>query len=197
MKKTLFIILVMLLSFSLTSCKGETTLDTTTGGNPIVTITFDNYDPIVIELYPEVAPNTVNNFVNLVLDGYYDGLIFHRVIENFMIQGGQGTSLSCKLEGEFSSNGIANDLLHERGVISMARTSDKNSATSQFFIMHKTSTHLDGSYAAFGMMLSGFETLDAIASVATDYNDRPLTNVVMKTVTVDTKGVTYDKPTCY
>jgi len=193
-KRLLLILLVGTLSFSLISCKGD---KDTVKENPVVTITFENYDPIVIELYPEVAPNTVNNFVHLVADGYYDGLTFHRIIKDFMIQGGAGTTLSCKIEGEFTSNGIQNDLSHLRGVISMARTTDKNSATSQFFIVHKDSTFLDGNYAAFGMMLSGFETLDALASVATDIYDRPLSTVKIKTVTVDTKGVTYPEPTCY
>ncbi len=194
MKKILFTILVSLLSFSLTSCKGE--LDTLEKENPVVTIEFENYDPIIIELYPDVAPNTVNNFIHLIESGYYDGLNFHRIIENFMIQGGSGDTLTCQIEGEFSSNGIANDLSHVRGVISMARTTVMNSATSQFFIVHSDSTFLDGNYAAFGMMVSGFETLDAIATTETDAYDRPYISVVMSTVTVDTKGVSYSEPTC-
>ncbi|MGD9910229.1 MAG: peptidylprolyl isomerase [Candidatus Izemoplasmatales bacterium] len=195
MKRLFLMLLVGTISFSLISCKGD--LNTVSKNNPVVTITFENYDPIMIELYPDVAPNTVNNFIYLVSQGYYDGLTFHRIIEGFMIQGGAGSTLSCKIAGEFSSNGITNDLSHTRGVISMARTTDKNSATSQFFIVHADSTYLDGNYAAFGMMISGFETLDALASVDTDYSDRPLTTITMKTVTVDTRGETYPDPTCY
>jgi peptidyl-prolyl cis-trans isomerase B (cyclophilin B) len=166
--------------------------------NPIATITVKGYsEPMVIELYYDVAPNTVRNFIYLANKNFYNGSTFHRVIENFMIQGGIGSENACVIAGEFSANGFTNNLKHERGVISMARTTVKNSATSQFFIMHKDSPHLDGSYAGFGKLISGFETLDAIASVDTNRQDRPDIDVVIKSITVDTKGVKYDQPTCY
>ncbi len=153
--------------------------------NPIVTISIrDREEPIVLELYPEIAPNTVRNFIQLVQKKYYDGVIFHRVIRDFMIQGGAGKPTPV-IRGEFAINGVANDLKHGRGIISMARTSDPDSASGQFFIMHKDSPHLDGKYAAFGMMISGFSTLDAIAAVRTNFQDRPVADVVMNTVTVD------------
>jgi peptidyl-prolyl cis-trans isomerase B (cyclophilin B) len=165
--------------------------------NPIVTIEVKGYsEPMVLELYYDVAPNTVRNFIHLAKNGYYNGSIFHRVIKDFMIQGGAGDSSACTIAGEFTTNAFVNDLKHERGVISMARTSVKNSATSQFFIMHKTSTHLDGNYAAFGKLISGFETLDAIANVPTGYQDRPISEIQIRKVTVDTKGIKYDAPTC-
>lgn len=195
MRKTFTLVLLVLLSFTLMSCKGETNLDN--APNPVVTITVANYDePIVLELYHNIAPNTVNNFIYYINEGYYDGLTFHRIIEDFMIQGGWGATQSCTIEGEFSSNGITNDLSHVRGVISMARTTVKNSATTQFFIVHQDSTFLDGNYAAFGMMTSGWDTLDAIAAVATDSNDAPLTDVVITSITVDTSGYTYPDPVC-
>ncbi len=193
--KKLLCCLIMLATVTLMACGKET--ESMAFSNPIATIEIEGYASIVVELYYDKAPNSVRNFIKLANSGYYDGLIFHRVIEGFMIQGGNGGSLSCKIKGEFSTNGIANDLLHVRGVISMARTSDPNSATSQFFIMHQTSTHLDGKYAAFGMTLSGFETIDAIARVSTNSSDKPLTDIVIKTISVDTKGKVYDSPTCY
>jgi len=167
--------------------------------NPIVTMTLDWGDVITIELYPEVAPESVNNFISLVNKGYYDGLIFHRVIRGFMIQGGdpEGTGTGgpgYSIKGEFSSNGHPNDLAHQRGVISMARSMMPNSAGSQFFLMHKDSPHLDGQYAGFGMITDGIEVIDAIAGVDTDHSDRPRVEQKIKSVTVDTKGVTYNEP---
>ena len=158
--------------------------------NPVVTFTMENGGIMKAELYPEIAPKTVENFVSLIEKGFYDGLIFHRVIAGFMIQGGdpEGTGMGgpgYSIKGEFSSNGFVNDLKHERGVLSMARSMMPDSAGSQFFIMHKNSPHLDGDYAAFGKLTEGFEVLDEIASVETDWNDRPTTPMVMKTVTVE------------
>ena len=168
--------------------------------NPIVTIEMENGDVMKAELYPEIAPNTVNNFISLVKKGYYNGICFHRVIAGFMIQGGcpEGTGMGgpgyC-IKGEFSSNGFKNDLKHTPGVLSMARTMAPNSAGSQFFIMHHTSPHLDGSYAAFGKVIEGLEVVDKIATTMTDFRDRPMKRQVMKKVTVDTQGVEYDEPT--
>ena len=167
--------------------------------NPIVTFEMENGDVIKAELYPEIAPNTVNNFISLVKKGFYDGLIFHRVIPNFMIQGGdpQGKGVGgpgyC-IKGEFSQNGFKNELLHARGVLSMARTMAPNSAGSQFFIMHKDSPHLDGGYAAFGKVIEGIEAVDHICDVRTDWNDKPRIPQVMKRVTVETFGVDYPEP---
>lgn len=167
--------------------------------NPIVTITMENDEKILIELYPEIAPNTVANFISLIEDGFYDGLIFHRVIPGFMIQGGDpnGTGTGgpgYSIEGEFSSNGFENNLAHEKGVISMARTMDPNSAGSQFFIMAENSPHLDGEYAAFGQVTEGLEVVDKIVSVERDNADKPLEDQVMKSVVVDTKGFDYPEP---
>lgn len=167
--------------------------------NPIVTITMDNGDVMKAELYPEVAPNTVNNFISLVKKGFYDGLIFHRVINGFMIQGGcpDGTGMGgpgyC-IKGEFSHNGFQNDLAHTPGVLSMARTMMPDTAGSQFFLMHKTSPHLDGEYAAFGKVIEGLEIVDKIANVRTDYSDRPLEKQQIKSMTVETFGVDYPEP---
>ncbi len=157
---------------------------------PIVTIEMEDGNVIKVELYPEIAPITVDNFISLVKKGFYDGLIFHRVIRGFMIQGGcplgNGTGgPGYSIKGEFEANGIENNLKHERGVISMARALDPDSAGSQFFIMHETSPHLDGQYAAFGKVTEGMETVDAIACVATGWGDRPFEDVVMKKVTVE------------
>ena len=164
--------------------------------NPIVTITMEDGSQIVGELYPEVAPETVKNFVSLIQKGFYDGLTFHRVIKGFMIQGGcpEGTGTGgpgYHIKGEFAANGFQNDLKHSRGVFSMARAMDPNSAGSQFFIMHQAAPHLDGQYAAFGKVIEGLETVDYIASTKTNFMDQPTTSVVMKTVTVDTKGKDY------
>lgn len=167
--------------------------------NPVVTIEMENGDIIKAELYPEVAPNTVNNFISLVKNKFYDGVIFHRVIRGFMIQGGDPQGIGVggpgySIKGEFKMNGVPNDLKHTRGVLSMARAMAPNSAGSQFFIMHKTSPHLDGEYAAFGKIIEGMETVNAIAKTATNYADRPLQDQRIKTMTVDTFGVDYPEP---
>ena len=157
--------------------------------NPIMTLTMANGKKIVAELYPEKAPQSVYNFISLANKGFYDGLIFHRVIPGFMIQGGcpDGTGMGgpgWHIKGEFARNGVPNPIKHTRGVISMARAMDPNSAGSQFFIMHEDAPHLDGGYAAFGHVVAGMDVVDRIAEVATDYNDRPLTPVVMESVRV-------------
>ena len=167
--------------------------------NPIVTFTMENGDVMKAELYPDVAPNTVNNFISLVKKGFYDGLIFHRVIARFMIQGGdpEGSGMGgpgYSIKGEFNYNGVENNLKHSRGVLSMARAQHPDSAGSQFFIMHADAPHLDGQYAAFGKLVEGEDVLDSIASIDTDWSDRPRTPQVMKTVTVDTFGVDYAEP---
>ena len=167
--------------------------------NPIVTFEMENGDIMKAELYPEIAPNTVNNFISLVQNGFYDGLIFHRVIRGFMIQGGcpDGTGMGgpgYTIKGEFSQNGFSNDLRHTEGVLSMARAMHPDSAGSQFFIMHKNSPHLDGAYAAFGKITEGMDIVNKIAETATDYTDRPLEEQKMKKVTVDTMGVEYPAP---
>lgn len=167
--------------------------------NPIVTFEMENGDIIKAELYPEIAPNTVKNFVSLVSKGYYDGLIFHRVIENFMIQGGcpDGTGMGgpgYSIKGEFAYNGFENNLNHTEGVLSMARAMHPDSAGSQFFIMHKNSPHLDGQYAAFGKVTEGMDVVNVIAECDTDYSDRPLKTQKMAKVTVDTFGVEYEEP---
>jgi peptidyl-prolyl cis-trans isomerase B (cyclophilin B) len=167
--------------------------------NPTITIEMENGGVIKAELYPEIAPNTVNNFVSLVKKGFYDGVVFHRVIPGFMIQGGdpQGTGVGgpgYSIKGEFAGNGFKNGLKHSRGVLSMARTMAPNSAGSQFFIMHEDAPHLDGQYAAFGKVTEGMDVVDGIANTATDYNDKPKTAQVMKRVTVETFGVDYPEP---
>lgn len=167
--------------------------------NPIITFTMENGEQIRAELYPEIAPNTVNNFISLVSKGYYDGLIFHRVINGFMIQGGcpDGTGMGgpgYSIPGEFAMNGFKNELRHTEGVLSMARAQHPDSAGSQFFIMHKTSPHLDGSYAAFGKVIEGMDVVNRIATVPTDWSDRPAHPQVMKSVTVETFGVEYAAP---
>ena len=167
--------------------------------NPIVTIEMESGANIKIELYPEIAPNTVNNFISLVKSGFYDGTIFHRVIPGFMIQGGdpEGTGMGgpgyC-IKGEFTSNGFQNDLRHTRGVLSMARAMDPNSAGSQFFIMVANAPHLDGDYASFGMVIEGQEEADRIVNVKRNWSDKPKTPEVMKKVTVETFGVDYPEP---
>ena len=167
--------------------------------NPIVTITMEDGSVMKAELYPEIAPNTVNNFISLVKKGFYDGLIFHRVIKGFMLQGGDPQGIGVggpgySIKGEFSMNGFQNDLKHTPGVLSMARSMMPDSAGSQFFIMHETSPHLDGQYAAFGKVTEGLEVVNKIAAVRTDYNDRPLEDQRMKSVTVETFGVDYPEP---
>lgn len=167
--------------------------------NPIVKFEMNDGSIFEAELYPDIAPNTVNNFISLVKKGFYDGLIFHRVIKGFMIQGGdpQGTGMGgpgYSIKGEFSNNGFTNDLKHTPGVLSMARAMDPDSAGSQFFITHETSPHLDGSYAAFGKVINGLDVINTIADVRTDWNDRPMEDQMIKSVTVDTFGVEYDEP---
>ena len=167
--------------------------------NPIVTIEMENGDIMKAELYPEIAPNTVNNFISLINKGYYDGLIFHRCIRGFMIQGGCPTGTGTgnpgySIKGEFSKNGFNNDLKHTKGVLSMARSMMPDSAGSQFFIMHEDSPHLDGMYAAFGKITEGQDIVDKIASTKTDFSDKPLEEQKMKKVTVDTFGETYPEP---
>ncbi len=167
--------------------------------NPVVTFTMENGDVIKAELYPDIAPISVNNFIDLIQHNFYDGLIFHRVIRGFMIQGGdpEGTGMGgpgYSIRGEFAQNGYPNDLKHTEGVLSMARSMHPNSAGSQFFIMHKDAPHLDGAYAAFGKVIEGMENVNKIAETATDYSDRPLEDQVIKTVTVETFGVDYPAP---
>lgn len=167
--------------------------------NPVITFEMENGDIIKAELYPEIAPNTVNNFLSLVKKGFYNGLIFHRVIEGFMIQGGcpDGTGMGgpgYSIKGEFQQNRFKNDLKHTEGVLSMARAMHPDSAGSQFFIMHKTSPHLDGAYAAFGKVIEGMEVVNKIAETDTDFRDRPIVPQVIKSVTADTFGVEYPEP---
>ena len=208
--KIIFSFVLITLIFTLTGCgtQGENVTNesektsnyaSSVTEKPIVTITMENDEKILIELDPAVAPNTVANFVSLVEKGFYDGVIFHRVIPDFMIQGGDpegnGTGgADYTIKGEFSENGFENNLKHDRGVISMARSNDPNSASSQFFIMVKESTHLDGKYAAFGKVIEGMEVVDDIVSVERDGSDKPLKDQTMKSVTVDTKGFDYPDP---
>lgn len=167
--------------------------------NPIVTITMENGDVIKAELYPDIAPNTVNNFISLVKKGFYNGLNFHRIINGFMIQGGcpEGTGMggpNYSIKGEFSQNGFKNDLKHTEGVLSMARSIRPDSAGSQFFIMHKAAPHLDGAYAAFGKVIEGMDVVNKIATTRTTYGDRPVKEQKMASVTVDTFGIDYPEP---
>ncbi|TCJ03917.1 peptidylprolyl isomerase [Cytobacillus praedii] len=219
-KSLAFVLTVLLVLFSLAGCgtqaekgiskdsndgksgnkpseKSEYPSDVTE--NPVVTITMENNEVIKLELYPDIAPNTVANFVTLINKGFYDGLIFHRVIPDFMIQGGDpagnGTGgPDYSIFGEFAANGFENNLKHERGVLSMARTNDPNSAGSQFFIMVNETTQLDGQYAAFGKVIEGMEVVDSIVSVERNGSDLPLKEQKMKTVKVDTKGYNYPEP---
>lgn len=167
--------------------------------NPIVIITMENGDVIKAELYPDIAPNTVNNFISLVKKGFYNGLNFHRIINGFMIQGGcpEGTGMggpNYSIKGEFSQNGFKNDLKHTEGVLSMARSMRPDSAGSQFFIMHKAAPHLDGAYAAFGKVIEGMDVVNKIATTRTTYGDRPVKEQKMASVTVDTFGIDYPEP---
>lgn len=167
--------------------------------NPIVTINLESGRLMRVELYPDIAPNTVNNFISLINRGFYNGVIFHRVIENFMIQGGdpEGTGRGgpgYSIRGEFTSNGFKNKLKHTRGVISMARAQNPDSAGSQFFIMHKDAPHLDGNYAAFGVVIEGTKEIDRIVKIKQDYQNRPLIDQVMKEVTVDLNGYEFKEP---
>lgn len=166
---------------------------------PIVTFEFENGDIVKAELYPEIAPNTVKNFISLINKNYYDNLTFHRVIKGFMIQGGCPTGTGTggpgyAIKGEFASNGFKNDLKHDEGVLSMARAMSPNSAGSQFFIMHKKSPHLDGQYAGFGKVIEGYDIVDKIANTKTDYRDKPEKEVKLKKVTVETFGENYEEP---
>ena len=167
--------------------------------SPVITFEFENGDVVKAELYPETAPITVNNFISLINKNFYDGKIFHRVIEGFMIQGGcpNGNGMGgpgYSIKGEFTSNGFKNELKHDAGVLSMARSMSPNSAGSQFFIMHKRSPHLDGQYAAFGKVIEGMDVVNKIAATKTDRSDRPVQEVKLKKVTVDTFGETYEEP---
>lgn len=195
----LFLILIAACSDNSQEMNNETIPYPEIEENPIVTITMEDDQEIIIELFPDIAPNTVANFISLIEDGFYDGLVFHRVIPEFMIQGGdpQGNGLGgpdYSIAGEFSENMFENNLSHDRGVISMARTQSPNSAGSQFFIVQKKSTHLDGQYAAFGQVIEGMDVVDHIANLKRDSDDKPLVEYAMKSVTVDTKGVKYPDP---
>lgn len=208
MKKRLYQCIALLLPLLLVGCgkKAAPEEDTMNAQNPIATITMEDGGVIKLELYPEIAPNTVKNFIHLANSGFYDGVIFHRVIEGFMIQGGdpdgRGTGgPGYRIKGEFSNNNHKNDLSHERGVISMARqgnpyfpASAYNTAGSQFFIMHADSDFLDGDYAAFGKVIEGMDVVDRIATTETDGSDRPLETQTMQSVRVDAFGVDYGEP---
>lgn len=209
MKKIYQMTLLTMLTVILAACGKETTDNEEQESaadyaaeiteNPVVTITMENDEKIVVELEPKTAPNTVANFISLVEDGFYDGLIFHRVIPGFMIQGGDpdGTGMGGPdygIKGEFTSNGFDNTLTHERGVISMARSQDPDSAGSQFFIMTEQATYLDGDYAAFGKVIEGMDAVDQIVEAERGNNDKPLEDQKMKTVEVDTKGFDYPEP---
>lgn len=197
----LFLIITFTAISLLISCskQEEETGDTEIKENPIVTIIMEDESEIEIELYPNIARNTVRNFISLIEDNYYDGVIFHRVIPGFMVQGGDpsGTGMGgpdYSIKGEFNSNNFENDLIHERGVISMARSSHPDSAGSQFFIMVADAPHLDGNYAGFGKVIQGMEIVDEIVDVNRDANDKPVEEQMIKTMTVDTKGYTYQEP---
>ena len=209
MKKPIVLLLAALMLLSLACAKGKTNTDTNTTEtqedttvdktHPIATITMKGRGAIVMELYPEVAPESVKNFISLANSGFYDGLIFHRVILGFMIQGGdplgKGTGgPGYAIKGEFAANGVQNDISHVRGVLSMARSSAYDSAGSQFFIVQTDSTYLDGNYAAFGRVTSGMDVVDAIARTTTDSKDKPYKDQVMETVRVETWGVEYGEP---
>lgn len=200
-KRMILLIVVLMFATACSSNNKEDKTNMSTGKNPIVKIEMSNGDLIEVELYPEVAPNTVNNFISLVEKGFYDGTTFHRVIPGFMIQGGDpdGTGMGGPgygIAGEFAANDFKNDLKHDRGVISMARSMHPDSAGSQFFIMVENSPHLDGSYAGFGKVISGIENVDKIVSVKRDHQDKPVSGSeqIMKKVTVELNGVSYPKP---
>lgn len=198
MKRRLLVILLVVVTFTFVGCKSDEleTVDFSTlpyesylnDTNPVVTIEIKDFGSMQLQLFPELAGNTVNNFIRYIQDKDYNKAIFHRIIKDFMIQGGIVSDTNCAIEGEFASNGVYNNLKHYRGVISMARTNVKDSATSQFFIMHKTTYQLDGNYAGFGGMIAGFDVLDALAIVSTDANDKPLVDIVIKSIRVDLKG---------
>lgn len=210
MKKIFSVVVAVLLAvsvFALAGCTNEPVTDDESqsvnsgeAGDPVATISVKGYGDILVELYYDKAPNTVRNFISLANKGYYDGLTFHRIIEGFMIQGGcpYGTGTGdpgYSIEGEFADNGFeTNDIKHEPGVISMARSNSFDSAGSQFFIVHQEASHLDGQYAAFGKVIEGMDIVDEIAAVKTDSNDKPVKDVVIESVTINTYGVTYDEP---
>lgn len=205
--KKIYMLLILIL---LTGCKADTevvedeTLDLSglpyysyiSDDNPVVTITVKDYGDLKLQLFPNVAKNTVNNFINYIQQGSYANSTFHRIIEDFMVQGGIVTQNSCSIKGEFSSNGVTNSLSHQRGVISMARTNVKDSATSQFFIVHKQSDFLDGNYASFGGLISGFEILDQLATASTNQADAPTKNITIKEITVELNGYIVGQTTC-
>ena len=197
MKRNIFSLILIIIIITITGCGGEGALKM--GQNPIVTIEMENGDIIKAELYPQIAPNTVNNFISLINKGFYNGVIFHRVIPGFMIQGGDpnGTGMGGPgygIKGEFTSNGFTNDLKHTKGVLSMARSQSKDSGGSQFFLMVADAPHLDGQYAGFGKVIEGIENADKIVSTKTGPQDRPIAEQKMKKVTVETFGVTYPEP---
>ncbi len=204
MKKLISLVLCLSILLAFAGCSKKENNNTVTGENPVATIVVKDFGTIKVGLYPEKAPNTVNNFISLANKGFYDGLTFHRIYQGFMIQGGcpDGTGSGdpgYSIKGEFRSNGYTkNDLQHTRGVISMARANDPDSAGSQFFIMHQDSSHLDGDYAAFGKVCEGMDVVDKIAGVETTYNGKektkPLQPVIIESVTVDTMGITYESP---
>ena len=204
MKKIYMLITLFLATFLLSACQEEdfemkTYEHFRSDNNPVVTMHIRDIGTMKIELFPDVAPNTVNNFIKYVEDGFYDGVAFHRVIEGFVVQGGQNPDLNtrCAIEGEFVTNEFLNPLIHSRGVISMARTNDPNSATSQFFLMHRNAPHLDENYAAFGVLIEGYDVLDIIATTETGPNDRPTTDKVIETATVILNGYEPDEVACY
>lgn len=207
MKKTIMVIMLITLSLALWGCSSDNndervikdSGEVQSEKNPQVTIIMENSEEIVLELYPETAPNTVYNFLSLVDDRFYDGLTFHRVIPGFMIQGGDphgdGTGgPGYSIKGEFESNGIENNIKHDQGVISMARSTDPDSAGSQFFIMHDAAPNLDGDYAAFGKVIEGMDVVDAIAKTDTNTQDKPLEPQIIKRITSDLNDKTYPKP---
>ena len=206
---TMILIVMTMGALLLMGCGNSSKGDSSTGSNvssresdsslPVATIEIEGYGTVKAELYPETAPNTVNNFITLANSGFYNGLKFHRIIKDFMIQGGDpkgnGTGgPGYQIEGEFTSNGFANNLKHTKGVLSMARAQDPNSAGSQFFIMTGDAPHLDGQYAAFGKVISGMDVIDKVGVVKTGANDKPTQDVIIKSITVDTKGVDYKEP---
>lgn len=206
---TMILIVMTMGALLLMGCGNSAKSDSSTGSNassgesdsslPVATIEIEGYGTVKAELYPETAPNTVNNFITLANSGFYNGLKFHRIIKDFMIQGGDpkgnGTGgPGYQIEGEFTSNGFANNLKHTKGVLSMARAQDPNSAGSQFFIMTGDAPHLDGQYAAFGKVISGMDVIDKVGVVKTGANDKPSEDVIIKSITVDTKGVDYKEP---
>ncbi len=201
MNKKIWLVLMLVLALMLAGCSKtekaeEAELTDPASPHPVVTIEMKDRGTIKVELYPEFAPNTVANFVTLVQEGFYDGLTFHRIIPGFMIQGGDPMGMGIggpgySIKGEFSDNGVQNDLKHTRGVISMARSSAKDSAGSQFFIMHADADYLDGAYAAFGIVTEGMDVVDQIAVVKTDANDKPVEDVIIERMTVETYGVEY------